>query len=56
MLMFNGSLRAVVGSEMRLDTKIKVNEWRQPLQLYFEKFHCDEEGKEEEALSSACEP
>ena len=44
--MFNGSLRAVVGSEMRLDTKIKVNEWRQPLQLYFEKFHCDEEGKE----------
>ena len=44
--MFNGSLRAVVGSEMRLDTKIKVNEWRQPLQLYFEKFHCDEEGNE----------
>ena len=46
MLMFNGSLRAVVGSEMRLEYKrIKVNEWRQPLQLYFKKFHC-EEGKE----------
>ena len=47
MLMFNGSLRAVVGSEMRLEYKrIKVNEWRQPLQLYFKKFHCEEEGKE----------
>ena len=47
MLIFNGSLRAVVRSEMRLEYKrIKVNEWRQPLQLYFKKFHCDEEGKE----------
>ena len=47
MLMFNGSLRAVVGSEMRLEYKrIKVNEWKQPLQLYFKKFHCEEEGKE----------
>ena len=47
MLIFNGSLRAIVGSEMRLEYKrIKVNEWRQPLQFYFKKFHCDKEGKE----------